>query len=156
MHATLRTAEILVRSVTTAALVLLAPGSVAAQVGLPSGVAQVVLVARAAPQGSIQAVGASGMNRAGGLRNSSVDLRLSANASSKLVVRSTGISTARVWVRSAAGTFEELKAGIPVIVAEDSHFAGDQQVQYRIETPEGRENSDLPSIVYDLVIVPTI
>jgi hypothetical protein len=156
LYATVRTAGILVGSVMTAAAVLLAPGSLAAQVGLPSGVAQVTLVARAAPQGSIQAVRASGINRAGGTRESSVDLRLLANATSKVVARSTGASAARVWVRAATGTFEELKAGIPVIVAQGSHFDGDQQVQYRIETPEDGQSSELPSIVYDLVIAPTI
>jgi hypothetical protein len=129
---------------------------IAHQAGLSSGLAQVTLVARTAPQGSIQGVGLTPARRGAGLGESSVDLRLSANTSYKLMVRNTGGSTSRVWVQSAAGSFVELKAGVPVVVAQDSHVAGYQQVQYRIETPEDGKTPELPSVVYDLVIAPTI
>jgi hypothetical protein len=153
LRAMLRSIDILGRLVVGAAL-LGAPRSLVAQVGLTSGLARVAVVAHVAPKGSIQGVGvATETGRSGNLGEFSVALSLTANTSYKLVVRKVGASASRIWVRSAAGNFEELRAGLPVVVAQDSDCAGEKQVQYRTE---GGEVVDLASIVYDLVLAPTL
>jgi hypothetical protein len=156
LRSTFESVGTLGRWVISTCLVLLAPPSLGAQVGLTASLAQVTLVARTAPRGSIQGVSAAReIGGSGALRESSVALGISANTSFRLVARHTGVFASRIWVRSVAGNFEELKAGLPVVVARDSCYHGNREVQYRTETPAG-ETQDILPIVYDLVIAPTM
>jgi hypothetical protein len=148
----------------TVALVgLLVLGSAQAaegQVGLTSGMAQVTLVARIAPRGSIQAVGAQRETaRQGTVREVSVTVGLSANTGYQLIVRGTAVPASRVWVRSATGEYQELTSGTSVTVARDTRCAGQWQreVQYRIETSDaaGSELQNLP-VRYEIAINPVM
>jgi hypothetical protein len=148
---------------TLAALSVVLLGSTAvmeAQVGLTSGMAQVALVARIAPRGSIQGVSQQReTGRVGSVRETSVAVRLSANTGYQLIVRGTGSPTSRVWVRATNGEFQELTAGSSVTVARDAHNAGrwEREVHYRIETLGGAD-SDLQALPvrYEIAISPTM
>lgn len=128
-----------------------------AQVGLTSGAARVTLIARSAPQGSIPAVSApERFAQVGSLRETAVNVKLSANTSYRLVVRGTAANGTKVWVRSVTGEFQELTEGTAVTVARDAAAPGiEQQVQFRIEGSDGNAPGALP-VRYDLVIAPTI
>jgi hypothetical protein len=148
----------------TVALVgLLAVGSAQAavsQVGLSSGLAQVTLLARIAPRGSIHGVGAQRETaRQGTVREVSVMVGLSANTGYQLIVRGTSAPASRVWVRAVTGEYQELTAGASVTVARDTRCAGQWQreVQYRIETSDaaGSELQNLP-VRYEMAINPVL
>jgi hypothetical protein len=140
------------------ALVLLAlPRVLEAQVGLTSGMAQVTLVARVAPRGTIQGVSPQReTGNSGSVRESSVTVRLAANAGYQLIVRGTATPTSRIWVRSANGEFQELRAGSAVVVARDPRGGGEweRSVHYRIET--SGNGAPLLPVRYEIAIAPTI
>jgi hypothetical protein len=99
-----------------------------AQVGLSSGVAQVALIARSAPHGRIE----------GGRTNPGegfTAVRVSANTGYSLVVRGVEQGTGRIWVQTAKGEFQELKAGSSVTVTHEQNGAQDAErmIQYRVE-----------------------
>lgn len=131
-----------------------------AQVGLTSGMAQVALVARIPPRGSIEQVSSHRQTAATGtMREFSVTVRLSANTGYRLIVRGMGVPTSPIWVRSADGTYQELRSGTSVTVARDSHCAGQWQreVRYRTEvTDSGDENPRALPVRYEIAIDPTL
>jgi hypothetical protein len=149
-----------VRTLATLLAVLLSrPQGVQAQIGLTSGVAQVALIARIAPRGSIQGVGAQRETaRVGTMRESSVTVRMTANTGYQLVVKGTGTSSTRIWVRAASGEFQELTAGSSVTVARDTHCAGqwEREVQYRIEAPESAADPAALPVRYEIAINPVL
>jgi hypothetical protein len=135
-------------------------GTVQAQVGLRSGVAQVALVAHSAPHGSILHLGAERQEGLqAGYEMAAVTLRVSANRGYRLVVRATGNAPTgfRLWVRSADGQFQELLAGSPVTVARDRSGSGewDREIHYRIQAPGPDREAPLP-VRYELHIDPII
>jgi len=143
-----------------AAVMLLTGASpLSAQVGLSSGVAQIALIARLQPRGSIEGVSAQRETIGSGrVREATVTISVAANTGYRLVVRSLAASPSRIWVRSVTGAFEELKAGSAVIVATGDHQAGqwDREVVYRIE-PVSDEKPLAPLPVrYELAISPTL
>ena len=137
-----------------------APQMLEAQVGLTSSMAQVALVARSAPRGSIQGVSAPReTGRSGSVQEASVTVRLSANTGHQLIVRGTGAPSSRIWVRAVNGEFQELTAGSSVTVARNGHSAGqwDREVQYRIETPDAADiNQQALPVRYEIAINPTM
>ena len=149
------------RTIATLWVVLLAsPQVLKAQVGLTSGMAQVALVTRVAPRGSIEGVTPHReIGRTSTVREAAVTVRLSANTGYQLVVRRTAAPVSRLWVRAASGEFQELKAGSAVTVAREPRGGGqsDRQVHYRIEATEGVERVMEPLPVrYEIAISPTM
>ena len=135
------------------------PQGVEAQIGLTSGMAQVALVARIAPRGSIQGVsGQRETRRVGTIREASVTVRMSANTGYQLMVKGTGTSTSRIWVQATNGEFQELTAGSSVTVARDTHCAGqwEREVHYRIEAPESTTDQTVLPVRYEIAINPVI
>jgi hypothetical protein len=133
-------------------------GTAEGQVGLRSDLAQVGLVARSVPRGTMQELALTAQMTTDGSGEGSVIVRLSTNSSYKLVVRGSGLPAgSRVWVRSADGIFQEVTPGMPVTVARYAAGEGerDHGVLYRVEssTPlaPGR-----PPIRCELHIAPTI
>ena len=130
-----------------------------AQVGIRSGVAQVTLVARSLPQGTLQRVGGETWTRLdGGLREGSLTLRVSANSGYSLVVRGASQTAgSRTWVRSLNGVFQELTAGSSVTIAR--HPEGtlnlEQAIEYRVEPAAAGEQA-LPPVTYELHIAPSL
>jgi hypothetical protein len=119
-----------------------------AQVGIQSGVAQVSLIARSLPQGSLQAVAGEG----------TLNLRVSANKGYSLVVRGASQTTgSRTWVRSVNGEFQEVTPGSSVTVVRDQDGTVDvqQTIEYRVESATAGEQDRLP-FTYELHIAPTI
>jgi hypothetical protein len=148
--------KVFVRTVAALGVVFALPGVAQSQVGLPSGVAQIALVAHIAPRGSIQGVSAEReTGRMGSVREASVMVRVAANTGYQLMVRGTAIADSRIWVRGVNGEFQELTTGSSVTVARGTHAAGqwDREVQYRIESA-----SDLNSLPvrYEIAIDPTL
>jgi hypothetical protein len=149
------------RTLALVALVaVVSPLALEAQVGLRSGMAQVALVARVAPRGSIQGVSPHReTGRLGSVREASVMVRWSANTGYQLIVRGTGVRTSRIWVQAASGEFQELTAGSSVTVAQDSRRAGqwEREVRYRIESADAATD-DLPvlPVRYEIAINPTM
>ena len=140
-------------------LLVAAPRGAQGQVGITSGMAQVALVARIAPRGSIQAVSAQRETIAGTVRSGSVTVNLSANTGYQLRVRGTAASASRIWVRSLSGEFQEVKAGSAVTVAKDNQGAGqwEREVQYQIQNQDGGTTSSAPlPVVYEIAISPTL
>jgi hypothetical protein len=137
--------------------ILAVPTQLRAQVGLSSAVAQIQLVARVAPRGSVEAVSSiREIARTGNIRESSVTIRFSANTGYRLVVRGTNVSGSRIWVRTANGEFEELKTGGSVTVGRDGHCAGqwEREVYYKIEANEPTADViDIP-VRYEIEIDP--
>jgi hypothetical protein len=145
---------------TTLAVALsLSPVAVAkAQVGLTSGMAQVALVAYSAPRGAIQDVGhQQEVSRTGRVSEASVLVRMSSNTGYQLIVRGTGSTTSRIWVRAANGAFQELRAGSAVTVARGTPTAGEREVRYRIESANAADMAEqsLP-VQYEIAINPTL
>ena len=124
------------------AALLASSSPVQAQEGLRSRSLQVALIARVPARGALQSVGpAHEVGTIGELKQASVSLKLSANSGCRLVVlRSVGSTDnenhARIWVRNAAGDFEELRPGSGVTVARDRVFGGEEQreVRYLFDT----------------------
>ena len=145
--------------ITTGTLASGIPFSLAAQVGLSSGGAQVALMVRAAPNASMPAVRYIGVSsRRSDIREAAVKVRFSSNGSYRLVVRGVaGRSQGRVWVRSARGDYQEVLAGSSVTVARGAHTPGptEREVSYRMESKAAAQPLSLP-VRYELVIVPSI
>lgn len=140
-------------------LLIAAPRGAQGQVGITSGMAQVALVARIAPRGSIQGVSAQRETTTGTLRNGSVTVNVSANSGYQLRVRGTAASASRIWVRAVSGEFQEVKAGSAVTVAKDAQCAGqwEREVQYRIESQNGEAGTSAPlPVLYEIAISPTL
>jgi hypothetical protein len=138
---------------TILAALLACSSTMQAQQGLRSRSLQVALIASVPARGALQSIGpAREVATIGELKQASVSLRLSANSSCRLVVlRSAGSADkghSRIWVRNAAGTFEELKPGSSVTVARDRVFAGEdeREVRYLFDThgPEMMDATALP------------
>jgi hypothetical protein len=129
------------------------------QVGLSSGVAQVVLTVRAAPRAAVQAVsGPRETDRQENLRSVVVSLRFSANSACRLVVRSTNtLPGSRVWVRGVDGAYVEVVPGSALTVARDGGSAGilEREVSYRIES-HSEEAVLEPPVRYEIAVEPTI
>jgi hypothetical protein len=128
-----------------------------AQIGLQSQTAQITLLARSVPHGSIQSVAPRDRTApAGGVIGGSMTVRFSANSGYRLMARSTGVSGSRVWVRDVNGEYQELTGRSAITVAQDSHTAGaaEREIQYRIEGAQG-STGEIP-IRYEMVIEPTI
>ena len=153
----LRSAGIL--GVLTTGLVCLGPVPVAAQIGLASAVGSVTLVAHVDPQGSISSVTPPRLTSQTGLLMEAVTtVRLSSNASYRLIVRGLEGSASRVWVRSTTGEFVPLNAGSLVEVAHAPRGSQEtlQDVYFRFEPPvSGGTLPPLP-VGYELAIDPTI
>ena len=147
------------RRVLVLGVLLAMPQAVEAQGGISSGIAQVALVARALPSGSVRSVsGERVTGRIGSLRESAVTLETTSNNGYSLVVRGAAqLGAASVWVRALDGQFQELKSGASVTVAQELHGAGhlERQVQYRIDSSVGNGSAALP-VYYELRINPTI
>jgi hypothetical protein len=132
-----------------------------AQVGLSSGLAQVVLVARSAPHGSIGSVGAA-VERAnqGSIREVLVPVRISCNSSYRLTVIRTDVvdsSSSKIWVRSAGGEFQRLERGASVLVVQRGNSGGGNvDVQYRMEKGSGSGGIQAPPVRYELAITPQL
>jgi hypothetical protein len=140
-------------------LLLVAPAqTVDAQQGIRSGVAQVTLIARSAPQGSIRAVEpARQIGRNGTIIEATMVVRLSANTGYRLIVRG-GLPAPRIWVRDVKGVYQELTGASAVTVGRRQHGAGEWEgeVRYRVETSGKRELSEPLPVRYELAIDPTI
>jgi len=137
------------------------PQMLEAQVGLSSGLAQVSLVARAAPRGSIELVGpAAETGHNGTVRDLSVRVRLTANTSYRLMVSRADASArpARVWVRTERGEWQALETGSHIVVGRGRHAAGEREyeVSYRVETSEASGAIPNLPVRYEMVIDPTI
>jgi hypothetical protein len=139
-------------------ILVLGSSPVAAQVGLQSGVAQVALIARTAPGGSIRAVEPPRQTgRAGRIVEASAVVQWSANTGYRLLVRG-GVPTYRVWVQDLNGEYQELTGAASVTVARGQHGAGqwERVVRYRIELPENAELTGPLPLRYEIAINPSI
>jgi hypothetical protein len=139
-----------------------APGMLQAQVGLTSGLAQVELVARVAPRGSIEGVGPEReTGRQGTLREMSVTVGLSANTGYRLVVLRTDAEALAsgqaplLWVRAVNGEFQALGADRPVVVSRERHAVGQSEREVRYEMEERESWHSLP-VRYEIVVDPTL
>jgi hypothetical protein len=131
-----------------------------AQVGLTSGLAQVELVARVAPRGSIDRVGpALEVGRQGTIHEVSVSVGVAANTGFRLVVLRTDVEApgqaASLWVRSVDGAFEPLGAGRGVVVWREGDAPGqwEREVHYKMEAADSL--GSLP-VRYEIVIDPRL
>jgi hypothetical protein len=104
-----------------------------AQQGLRSRPMQISLIARVSARAAIESIApAVEAGRIGPMKQASVSLRLSANSGCRLVVLRTPTSgNSRIWVKNAAGHFEELEPGTAVTVARDRVFAGESEREVR-------------------------
>jgi hypothetical protein len=130
-----------------------------AQVGLTSGPAQVTLMARRSPQGSLPAVGiARELNRSGSVRETLTTVRIVANAGYRLVVRRAPSAQSRVWVRSADGEFQEVSRDSAVTVDQGGRGGGEResQIHFRVDGPGTDNIPGQPPVFYDLVMNPTL
>jgi hypothetical protein len=144
------------RVVATMAIMVL-PGTLAAQVGLSSNLAQVALVAHVAPRASIESVGALVETaRIGQVREASATVRFATNTGYRLLVSSDRAETGRrIWVRAAGGEYRELTPGTAVTVARAKRVSGHwvREVNYRIES--ATDAVSLP-VRYEIVVEPTL
>jgi hypothetical protein len=123
--------------------VLAGPGILEAQAGFAPSLAEVQLVARVAPRGTIESVGPEvETGRRGPLREVLVMVALSANTGYRLVVVRTDAPPVmpagrapQLWVRALDGKFQALDAGKPVVVARGGQTAGQwvREVGYKME-----------------------
>lgn len=130
----------------------------AAQVGSKSGVAQVTLMARSLPQGSIRDIAPTRqIGRIGTIVEVSTVVRWSANTGYRLMVRS-GIPALRIWVQGVNGDYQELTGGSSVTVARDQHGAGqwEREVRYRVEVSENGELTGPLPVRYEIAVNPAI
>jgi hypothetical protein len=133
-----------------------------AQVGLTSGLAQVELVARVAPRGSIERVGPElETGRQGTIREVSVAVGVAANTGFRLVVLRTDAEAMAsgqappLWVRAVNGDFQLLGHDRPIVVVREGPTAGqtERAVHYRVETRDWLHS--LP-VRYEIVIDPEL
>jgi hypothetical protein len=138
------------------------PGMLHAQVGLMSGLAQVELVARVAPQASIEGVGPElETGRQGTIREVAVTVGVLANTGFRLVVvRTDGEAMVSgqappLWVRAVNGDYQPLGDDGPIVVVREGHTAGqtEREVRYRME--ERDSLCSLP-VRYEIVIDPEL
>jgi hypothetical protein len=146
------------RAVLVVGLIAAGAGRSEAQIGLSSGVAQVVLMARAPVQGSIQGLFSEpGIGLPGGSSQGRITLHLSANTGYRLLARATDHSGGtRIWLRSVNGKMEEVTEATAVIVVDDAHPRGiaERRVEYRVDGVVG-EPDQLP-VRYELQIKPVL
>jgi hypothetical protein len=143
---------------------LFSPGEVAAQVGLPSGTAQVVLIARSAPRGAVDSIGApSERLSSGSFREVSVPVRLSANTPFRLMAIRADVAkpgSGRVWVRDEKGEFQLLDRHSAVSVARGRKASGARELEvlYRLEVCdlEGVAPGPFIPVRYELAINPQL
>jgi hypothetical protein len=139
-------------------LIAAGAGRSEAQIGLSSGVARVVLMARAPVQGSIQGILSEpgiGLSSAGS--QGRITLQVSANTGYRLLVRATDRSGgSRIWLRSVNGKMEEVTEATAVIVVDDAHPTGvaERRVEYRVDGVVD-EPDQLP-VRYELQINPVL
>jgi hypothetical protein len=142
--------------------VIALPGMLQAQVGLTSGLAQIQLVARVAPQASIEGVGPElEIGRHGTLREVSVTVGLAANTGFRLVVLRTDRDAkasgeaSPLWVRALNGEYQPLSADRPTVVLREGPAARQsaREVHYRME--ESDSSRSLP-VRYEMVIDPQL
>ena len=138
------------------------PGMLHAQVGLMSGLAQVTLVARVAPQASIEGLGpALEVGSQGTLREVSVAVGVAANTGFRLVVLRTdaeAMASGRpspLWVRAVNGDYQLLGHDLPIVVVREGPTPGqtEREVHYRVETRDWLHS--LP-VRYEIVIDPEL
>jgi hypothetical protein len=136
------------------------PGMLQAQVGLASGLAQIQLVARVAPQASIESVGPElEIGRHGTLREVSVTVGLAANTGFRLVVLRTEADAmasgeaSPLWVRAFNGEYQRLSADRPIVVLREGPAArqSERDIHYRMEGSDSLRS--LP-VRYEMVIDP--
>ena len=138
-------------------------GSVAhAQVGITSGLAQVIMVARSEPRGSIDSIGTPIERGSGGsTRELSVPVRLNSNTTYRLsVIRNDSRDSdwGDIWVRAEGGEFQSLQRGSTVLVARGAAESGkgDLNVLYRVGHGRGSGTTQAPPVRYELAINPQL
>jgi hypothetical protein len=139
-----------------------APGMLHAQVGLTSGLAQVELVARVAPRGSIERVGPElETGRQGTIREVSVRVGVAANTGFRLVVRRTDAEAMvsgrapQLWVRAVNGEYQLLGDDRPIVVSREEPAAGQTEREVRYRREESDSLHSLP-VRYEIVIDPEL
>ena len=148
----------LARTATTVTVLLasVAPAAVA-QVGLSSRVQAIALVARVPVRASLGEERRRQEKTTGFMRETSVGVRVAANAGYRLVVKSAAPSRSRTWVRGADGQFHELIGGEGIVVAQDPAGSGEREreIQYRVES--GNERTEVsPPVRYEILVDPTL
>jgi hypothetical protein len=137
-------------------------GVLQAQVGLSSGLAQVVLVARSAPRGSIDSIGLPVERANGGsTREVSVAVMVSSNTAYRLsVIRNDDRNSkwGDMWVRAAGGEFQSLERGSVILVArgQSDPAIGSLNVFYRLERGAPTGAIQAPPVRYELAITPQL
>jgi hypothetical protein len=131
----------------------------AAQIGISSGIAQIVLVAHVPARADIREVRPARHGQAGSLQETSVGLRFAANGGYRLLVKATDRGAgSRVWVRAVDGRFRELVPGAAIVVAQSP--AGTEElepkVQYRVEGKGTSSSEPVPPVRYEIVVNPTL
>jgi hypothetical protein len=140
----------------TIVMTLVSSLSLHAQVGLSSGSAQVLLVARAAPHAALPSVSTPRkLEHRNGLTHASVNVHMSGNRGYRLVVRSDASSASRVWVRGLDAQYRELVPGIAVTVAEEEAGRAEHEVSYKLQTDAPRSSITLP-VRYEILVDPII
>jgi hypothetical protein len=138
------------------------PALAAGQIGLSSGLGQVVLVARSAPGGSIDSVGLP-VQRAGSRagREIMVAVRVSANTAYRLsVVRCDPQDSpyGRIQVQGVSGEFQRVERGTSILVALGQAESGTGRVTvlYRMQPSSSLEPAVALPIRYELAIAPQL
>jgi hypothetical protein len=140
------------------------PAKVLAQVGLSSGPAQVLLVARSLPRGAVDSIGAASERRSTNiLREVSVPVRISANTPYRLMAIRTDVGNPdpkRVWVRDDKGDYQLLESHSPIPVARGRHASGARELEvlYRLEVRDvdGVATGSFLPVRYELAINPQL
>jgi hypothetical protein len=141
---------------------LASAGVLQAQVGLSSGMAQVVLVARSAPRGSIDSIGLPVERATGGsTREVSVAVMVSSNTAYCLsVIRNDDQNSewGGMWVQAAGGEFQSLERGLSILVArgQSDPAIGSLNVLYRMEPGNPTGAIQAPPVRYELAITPQL
>ncbi|HYF40366.1 MAG TPA: hypothetical protein VD930_11800 [Gemmatimonadales bacterium] len=126
-----------------------------AQVGIRSGVAQVTLLARSAPQSTLPALlPVRETGRSGTIVEAAVNVRWGANTDHRLVIRRAA-PAGRIWVQDVNGVYQELSGGA-VVVAKDGAGLRELEVRYRIEVLENEKLTGAPPVRYEIAVNPTI
>lgn len=126
-----------------------------AQVGIRSGAAQVTLLARSAPQGSLPAVQPlRETGRIGKIAEAAVTLRWRANTDHRLMIRGAAPQR-RIWVQDVNGVYQELGGGA-VTVDQGGAGVREREVRYRIEIEENEKVTGALPVRYEIAVAPAI
>jgi hypothetical protein len=143
-------------------VMLTVTGTAQAQVGISSGLAQVVLVARSEPRASIDSVGTP-IERgiSGSTRELSVAVRVTTNTGYRLsVIRNDPRDSdwGGIWVKTESGEFRNLDRGSTVLVArgENEPRPGGLDVLYRVERVTQPGAVEAPPVRYEIAINPQL